>query len=170
MGLGTCSVCSGEDTRLEMSKTMTSATRTQNVLDALKLATCLGVAVTLLWRKKRRLGAEGKPLSEQIVDYPRGSETEFSMTGLSSSNTEDVNFPNARAENLPAPLGMAIATVMAKVKGLNISSTESSCIFLPLSVNAILEVPFLELISLVCSRGCNMKIIFVAVGVCLDIA
>jgi hypothetical protein len=88
-------------------------------LDALKLAACLGAAVTLMWRKKDRLRSDGKQkqpvLSEQAMEYPCPSATGFSMTGLSSSNT-DIGYPNVKAGSLSTPLGMAIATVMAEVE------------------------------------------------------
>lgn len=92
--------------------------RLQNVMDALKLAACLGVAVALIWRKKRRESdyekAQQSLLSERIEEYPCPSASGFSMTGRASSNT-DMAYPNVKAGSLSAPLGMAIATVMAEV-------------------------------------------------------
>lgn len=99
------------------TETQSSSKRTLNLLDALKLAACLGAAVTLMWRKRGRLRTreEGQAvLSEGAVDYPYPSATGFSMTGGSSSNT-DIGHPTVRAGSLSTPLGMAIATVMAEV-------------------------------------------------------
>ena len=103
----------------ETPSSTASTKRSQNLLDALKLAACLGAAVTLMWRKKDRLRTSGKEkqpvLSEWAKEYPSPSATGFSMTGLSSSNT-DIGYPNVKAGSLSTPLGMAIATVMAEVE------------------------------------------------------
>lgn len=111
----------------------TTQNKRQNLLDAMKLAACLGVVVTLLWRKKTRLGITQESLvSEQMEEYPRPSATGFSMTARSASNT-DIGYPDVKAGSLPAPLGMAIATVMAEVGELTfnfgISCSESSDMF-----------------------------------------
>jgi len=98
--------------------------RSQYLLDALKLAACLGAAVTLMWRKRGRLRPREKEkqsvLSEGAVDYPCPSATGFSKTTRSSSNT-DVCYPTVRAGSLSTPLGMAIATVMAEVGKFSIA-------------------------------------------------
>lgn len=100
---------------------LSSTKRTQNLMDALKLAACVGAAVTLMWRRRGRLRSREKEkekqavLSEGAVDYPCPSATGFSVTARSSSNTE-IGYPTVRAGSLSTPLGMAIATVMAEVR------------------------------------------------------
>lgn len=123
MGWQVCSVPKEDVDHIEVpteTATFTGRTkRLQNVMDALKLAACLGVAVALIWRKKRRESdyekAQQSLLSERIEEYPCPSASGFSMTGRASSNT-DMAYPNVKAGSLSAPLGMAIATVMAEVK------------------------------------------------------
>lgn len=103
----------------EASNSTSSTTRLQSLLDALKLAACLGVVTKLLWGKRAQLLASGQKaqsgLTGQAVECLAPPTKQYSKAGFSSLNN-DVGAPSVKVGGLSTPLGMAIATVMAEVK------------------------------------------------------
>lgn len=101
----------------EASNSTSSTTRLQNLLDALKLAACLGVVTKLLWGKRAQLLASGQKaqsgLTGQAVECLAPPTKQYSKAGFSSLNN-DVGAPSVKVGGLSTPLGMAIATVMAE--------------------------------------------------------
>ncbi len=91
--------------------------KTANVLKALKVAACIGIVGTLIWRNKNRLGIKSAPPPPPEQTVP--SVTGLAVSGYSSSSVDPVGCFDVKAGNLPAPLGNAIATVMAEVKSLH---------------------------------------------------
>ncbi|CAM6068633.1 unnamed protein product, partial [Sphagnum tenellum] len=89
--------------------------KTANVLKALKVAACIGIVGTLIWRNKNRLGIKSAPPPPPPPEQTAPSVTGLAVSGYSSSSVDPVGRFDVKAGNLPAPLGNAIATVMAEV-------------------------------------------------------
>ncbi|CAM6008162.1 unnamed protein product [Sphagnum balticum] len=126
--------------------------KTANVLKALKVAACIGIVGTLIWRNKNRLGiksAPPPPPPEQTVP----SVTGLAVSGYSSSSVDPVGRFDVKAGNLPAPLGNAIATVMAEV--LEHERTGQDRLFAADELAKLLEAAMVESLSPIMGSECS---------------
>ncbi|CAN5966524.1 unnamed protein product [Sphagnum jensenii] len=126
--------------------------KTANVLKALKVAACIGIVGTLIWRNKNRLGiksAPPPPPPEQTVP----SVTGLAASGYSSSSVDPVGRFDVKAGNLPAPLGNAIATVMAEV--LEHERAGQDRLFAADELAKLLEAAMVESLSPIMGSECS---------------